>query len=105
MRARLRIATGALIKVSSGFRRSGQWAMVLRLEPALWVASSAATFAKPSLNYLHGTPQSLDQATRALAITVLPQTETNREGQKNTGEAQIEYKGRRDGQMGNFIPR
>lgn len=40
-----------------------------RLEPALWMASSATTFAKPSLNYLHGTPQSLDQA--VLAVTVL----------------------------------
>lgn len=67
--AHLKTFTSTLIKVSSGFYRSGQWGSCL--EPPLRMASSATTFAKPRLNYLHGTPQSLDQA--VLAVIVLLQ--------------------------------
>lgn len=43
--------------------------MVPRLEAALWMASSVTTFVKPNLNYLHGTPQSLDRAMLAVTVT------------------------------------
>jgi len=83
MRACLRISTGALIKVSRGFYRSGQWTMVPRLEAALWMASSATTFVKPNLNYLHGTPQSLDQA--VLAVTTIEKNKGKKDERHKIG--------------------
>lgn len=100
MKACLRISTGALIKVSRGSHRNGQWAMVPRLEAALWMASSATTFVKPNLNYLHGTPQSLDQA--VLAVTV---TTTKKKRGKKEERHKIGYRIERRGPIGNFILR
>lgn len=95
----LRTFTSALIKVSSGFYRSGQWGPCL--EPPLRMASSATTFAKPGLNYLHGTPQSLDQA--VLAVIVLLQHREIEEKRQKKGTKLNTRIERNRGQMGNFI--
>lgn len=72
--------------------------MVPRLEAALWMASSATTFVKPNLNYLHGTPQSLDQA--MLAVTVTTEKNSGEKGKKGT---KLDTRIERRGQIGNFI--
>jgi len=65
------------------------------------MASSATTFAKPGLNYLHGTPQSLDQA--VLAVIVLLQHREIEEKRQKKG-TKLNTRIERDrGQMGNFI--
>lgn len=62
--------------------------MVPRLEVGT-VASSATTFVKPNLNYLHGTHQSLDQAVLAVTVTT---TEKNKR-KKRIKRHKIGYQG------------
>jgi len=60
------------------------------------MASPAATFAKPGLNYLHGTPQSLDRT--ALAVTVLlQQADRNGETKKKSAKLNTGTEGRQAG--------
>lgn len=59
--------------------------MVPRLEATLWMASSATTFVKPNLNYLHGTPQSLDQAVLAVTVTTTEKNRGKREERHKIG--------------------